>query len=81
MVVNGTSRNVALRKFRPDLSDLCFGKDQGSKFHFPRFFLSQLSFQFFAVRISESWLARVIGFQSLLRTLSYIYQTLRGKYN
>lgn len=50
----------------------CFGEDQVSKFLFPCFFLSQLSFQFFSVRISESWLSRV-GFQNLLRTqVTYI---------
>ena len=59
---------MALRKFRPDLSEVFWG-GSSLKVSFSMFFLVSTEF---SVRISESWLSRV-GFQSLLRTqVTYI---------
>jgi len=62
-----------------DLAEVfCMIKSQS---HFPFFFQSQLSFQFFWVWISESWLSGVQVFR-VIKDTSYIYQTqLQGKYN
>ena len=78
--MNGTSRNVALRKFRPDLSEVFWGGSR-LKVSFSMFFPVSTEFSVFCSKD-----LRVLVFKSrfsefIKDTLSYIHQTLRGKYN
>ena len=51
----------------------CFGEDQGSKFHFPCFFLSQLSFQFFCGKDLRVLSVKSRFSEFIKDTLSYIF--------